>query len=226
MNTSMAERNSSGHPTHIPFDGEIQLGSFVGRLNRFAAQVDLNGEIHLAHVPNSGRMSELLVKGAEVGVVARTGSGRKTRWDLAIVKYGDVWVSVDSRQANEIVHRLLRSTRAANREPGGLGRGWHQITAELTGVRREARVGRHIIDFLLEKRGSRAYLEVKSVNLVQNGTALFPDAPTKRGKEHVGAPSRPYVAGARTPISSSWCKGVMPKDVLPTLKQTPNSPLL
>ena len=185
MNTSTADRSPSNHHVHIPFEGELHSGTFVERLNRFVAKVELQDEIHLAHVPNSGRMSELLVRGAPVGVIARSGPKRKTLWDLVIVKYGDVWVSVDSRQANQIVQRLLDPAMESSAKPPWPGDMWQRLTTDLTGIRREVKVGRHIVDFLLQMGERRAYLEVKSVNLVQEGTALFPDAPTTRGKEHV-----------------------------------------
>jgi len=38
------------------------------------------------------------------------------------------------------------------------------------------------IDFLLGRNGQRFYLEVKSVSYVIDGIAMFPDAPTSRGK--------------------------------------------
>ena len=48
--------------------GELQEAVFVRRENRFRAEVELNGQIVKAHVPNSGRMQELLVSGAKVWV--------------------------------------------------------------------------------------------------------------------------------------------------------------
>jgi sugar fermentation stimulation protein A len=41
------------------------------------------------------------------------------------------------------------------------------------------------LDFLLKGKGTQLLLEVKSCTLVQGGTALFPDAPTKRGSRHL-----------------------------------------
>ena len=61
--------------------GELQEAVFVRRENRFRAEVELNGQIVKAHVPNSGRMQELLVSGAKVWVkpVKEDGTHKKNR---------------------------------------------------------------------------------------------------------------------------------------------------
>lgn len=41
------------------------------------------------------------------------------------------------------------------------------------------------IDFLLSNSAGRCLLEAKSCTLVKNGVALFPDAPTRRGRRHL-----------------------------------------
>jgi sugar fermentation stimulation protein A len=66
-------------------------------------------------------------------------------------------------------------------ETGGLPefRGWSL-------ERREFRMEGSRFDFLLSgPRGDRLVLEVKSVSLVEDGVAYFPDAVTARGTRHV-----------------------------------------
>ena len=45
-------------------------GSFVRRINRFTAEVLINGETALVHVKNTGRLQELLVPKAKVGMTS------------------------------------------------------------------------------------------------------------------------------------------------------------
>jgi len=54
-------------------------------------------------------------------------------------------------------------------------------------ARREHRIDRRQLDFQLvnEADGRIRYVEVKSCTLVRDGVALFPDAPTERGRRHV-----------------------------------------
>ena len=53
--------------------------------------------------------------------------------------------------------------------------------------RREYTYGKSRIDFILTKQDEiKMLLEVKGCTLVEDGTAKFPDAPTLRGKKHLG----------------------------------------
>lgn len=69
---------------------------FLQRLNRFAAMVELEGRQVMAHVPNSGRMRELLRPRARVLLAERSGP-RKTAFDLLMAYDGERLVSIDSR---------------------------------------------------------------------------------------------------------------------------------
>ncbi|BDC17713.1 DNA/RNA nuclease SfsA [Acidianus sp. HS-5] len=51
----------------------------------------------------------------------------------------------------------------------------------LPGAKPEVKLGNSRIDFLL----CDTYVEVKGCTLVKNGVALFPDAPTERGRRHL-----------------------------------------
>jgi sugar fermentation stimulation protein A len=53
------------------------------------------------------------------------------------------------------------------------------------------------IDLLLSGDRGLFYVEAKSVNLVVAGTALFPDAPTERGRKHLGTLARAVEQGHR-----------------------------
>ena len=153
--------------------GELEQARFVDRPNRFAAVVERLGARELAHVPNSGRMSELLVPGARVFISpAAVPGGRKTRYDLTLVEHRGRLVSVDSR----LPPRLLVE---------GIERGRVMELAGYDRVDTEVRLGDSRIDMLLSGAGSRLYIETKSVNKVVDGSALFPDAATARGAKHL-----------------------------------------
>ncbi|MBI4413438.1 MAG: DNA/RNA nuclease SfsA [candidate division NC10 bacterium] len=156
----------------MPF-GSLLPGRFLGRRNRFAAAVAIGGVARLVHVPNSGRLRELLRPGAAVRVrPAPPGVARRTGGDLCLVRHAGRWVCVDNRVAVPVVAAAL----GAGRAPGLSG--WQVL-------RREVRVGRHRFDLLLRRAGRRALCEVKSVTLVEGGVARFPDAPTARGTAHM-----------------------------------------
>ncbi len=125
-----------------------------------------------AHLPNSGRLRELLVPGYRVWVAPRSGS-RKTVGDLQLVELpGGVLVSADARVPN----RVFLEAWAEGRLPEF--RGFDRVTPEprLSGGR---------LDFRFDGPAGSAYIEVKSITLVEGGTGLFPDAPTDRGRRHL-----------------------------------------
>ena len=66
--------------------------------------------------------------------------------------------------------------------------GDHEISpfGKVDDVKPEQRFGNSRLDFLLNKDGKRIWVEVKGCTLTDEGVALFPDAPTSRGRRHVG----------------------------------------
>lgn len=145
---------------------EVLRGRFVRRLNRFSLLLEVEGSALKAHLPNSGRLEELLLPGRDL-LAGRRGSSLRV---LAAYR-GEDLIPIDSSLPNELLPLLLP------RIP------------ELEGFRissREVRLGRSRVDFLLESpSGGKLFLEVKGCTLFHGGIALFPDAPTARGLRHL-----------------------------------------
>ena len=78
---------------------------------------------------------------------------------------------------------MKRSCRAA-----GVGRG-------IDAIAREVQCGASRLDFCLTGAAGRCWVEVKSVTLVREGVAMFPDAPTARGARHVRELTRAVADG-------------------------------
>lgn len=160
-------------PVTVPLPQPALRGRFLRRLNRFAVEVVLDGQPVVAHLPNSGRMTELLVAGQPVVVVRQPAPHRKTAYDLVLIEYRGRWVSVDSRLPSAVAAAALRA--------GAIPR-WAAYTA----VRREVVYHDSRLDLeLTGPDGARCLIETKSCNLVEDGLALFPDAPTLRGARHL-----------------------------------------
>lgn len=150
----------------------------VRRPNRFIVLAQLPaGEPVAAHLANPGRLQELMLPGAELRLrPVPEGRPRKTRYTVALVRSQDppcCWVSVDTLLPNRLAADLLAGNRIAG-------------MPECTELRREVTRGRSRFDFLITGAdGAETLVEVKSVTLVQDGIARFPDAPTVRGARHV-----------------------------------------
>lgn len=156
----------------IKIEGVRVRGVFQERLNRFSAIVRIKDKILLTFLPNPGRMYELLVSGVEVILRGVLNENRKNSYDLIGVSYNGQWVSVDSRVPNKLVLEALR-----NRDIVEL--------AKYNMIKPEYSYGHSRFDFFLANECESCLLEVKSVTLVKDGVAMFPDAVTERGMRHV-----------------------------------------
>lgn len=150
---------------------------FLDRPNRFIAHAELNGEMVVCHVKNTGRCRELLVPGCTVylqdhGALPK----RKTRYDLIAVEKlrpgkAPLLVNMDSQAPNKVFAEWANS--------GG-------FLPNLTLLRPETTWGGSRFDFYYETAaGEKGFVEIKGCTLEENGLASFPDAPTVRGVKHL-----------------------------------------
>jgi sugar fermentation stimulation protein A len=142
------------------------------RPNRFLGVVDIDGGEELCFIPNPGRMHELMVHGARVYLLEKRGEHRKTRYDMMLVDYGGVMVGVDSRLPNRLLAEAVNAGRLKE------FRGYKVEKTEP--VFHDSR-----LDLVLSDGKGQVMVETKSCTLVEDGVALFPDAPTKRGARHM-----------------------------------------
>ena len=153
-------------------EGTLFKGHLEERINRYLASVNIDGNTILCFVPNPGRMLELLIPGKKVVLKEAGNKNRKTSYDLIGVYHEGQIVSIDSRVPNKLTYEALKDRKIP----------------ELDGyetIKKEYSYGKSRLDFLLSNGSERCLLEVKSGTLVENKRALFPDAPTERGRRHL-----------------------------------------
>ena len=146
--------------------------TFLARPNRFRAEIMVKGVRAAAHVASPGRMTELLLPGRTVWVTPAAAPHRVTDYDLKLVEHDGVLVSVDSRLPNALFAEALAAGRIL-------------ADSGYTTVESEVVLGGSRLDFCLSGASGICWVECKSVNLVEDGLALFPDAPTVRGRKHL-----------------------------------------
>ena len=156
----------------MPLKWELLEAEFIDRPNRFLTRVNYNGEVVKSHLPDPGRLKELLIPGVTLLIKKEGNPNRKTKFSTQGVYLDGQLISLNSWLPNEFVEFLLKNKSIHFLE------GWDFI-------RREVPFGKNRFDFLLMRDEKPLYLEVKSVTLVENGVAKFPDAVTERGKRHV-----------------------------------------
>lgn len=151
---------------------------FRNRANRFIAEVEIDGEIVKAHLPNTGRCKELLIDGTTVYLKPSDNPNRKTKYSLYLIENNGALVAMYSQQASKIVIDAILNEKVKELSAYDI------VEAEKT-------IGNSRIDIYLANLDNdnnpidETYVEVKSVTLIKDGIAQFPDAPTERGRKHL-----------------------------------------
>ena len=157
-------------------------GTFLKRPNRFIAEVEVDGNVEIAHVPNTGRCKELLVEGATVWLKPSDNPNRKTKFSLHFVENKSVLVSLFSQEANSIVYDAIIDGKIKELS----GYSYHKREKTVDNSRIDIYLANEEDDccgmnFLVDP----CYIEVKGVTLIVDDEARFPDAPTERGTKHL-----------------------------------------
>jgi sugar fermentation stimulation protein A len=157
------------------------------RYKRFLADVELNGEIILAHVPNTGAMTGCWEANCKCVLTKSKNLDRKIPHTLEMTWNGETWIGVNTGMANKLVSEWLKDG----------------LIPELYGYKTyipEKKIGESRVDFFLDDHPflPSAYVEVKSVTLKLEGLAQFPDAKTERGQKHLRELMKLKAQGHRT----------------------------
>lgn len=147
-------------------------GRFNKRVNRFIAEVFINGVKERVHIKNTGRLDELLRPNIEVLLEKSDNPKRKTKYSLIAVNKNSRWINIDSQAPHTVIYETLKT--------GALPE-----FANVRYVKREVMYRDSRFDLYVETDDKRGFIEVKGVTLAKNGIAMFPDAPTTRGVKHV-----------------------------------------
>ncbi len=148
----------------------VVKGKFIERPNRFIAYIEINGNVEVCHVKNTGRCKELLIPGAEVYVQKSNNPARKTKFDLITVKKSDKYINIDSQAPNKIFCEWARNSG---------------FFKDIKLLKPECKYKSSRFDCYIEYENKKAFVEVKGVTLEDSGILLFPDAPTERGVKHI-----------------------------------------
>jgi sugar fermentation stimulation protein A len=163
-------RDSTCH-VHLP---PLYKARFIERPNRFLIRCRVNGKIVDAHLPDPGRLKELLIPDVKLLIEHTPRIGKKTQYTVHLVNTPTGYVSINTRYPNLLVLQSLQNHCLPGFQDYSL-------------IRSEVPVENHRLDFELKtSSGKQVFMEVKSVTLVErDGIARFPDAVTSRGKSHV-----------------------------------------
>ena len=140
----------------------------IRRINRFVVDVQIGEKCHKAWINNTGRLHEFLVEGRK-GFCMKNEKGRNP-YRLFSIKEGNLGAIIDTQLQMEAFEKSLK------------------IIPWLDGcsvIKKNAKLGESLIDYLLECDGEEIYLEVKSAVLRKGKYAMYPDCPSARGRKHI-----------------------------------------
>ncbi len=145
--------------------------TILQRINRFVVEVLINNEAVKAHITNTGRLQELLIRGRKGYCISI--NGRKLRYRLIAIEERSAAALIDTRLQEKFFEYLVEN----------------RVLKWLKGcriVRRNPMIKTSIIDYLLECRNRYIPLEVKSAVLrVEEKYAGYPDCPTEGGRKQI-----------------------------------------
>jgi len=175
----------------LPFAAPLVRARLVRRFKRFCLEARGPEGMFVAHTNNTGSMLGLLRPDEEIALSVSANPHRKLPHTLEMVRVPDFrepfWVGVNTLTPN----RLFRLAMAAGALP------------ELAGydrVRPEPAFAGGRLDFALTGPDGECMVECKNVTLVEDGAAIFPDAPTARGRKHVTELTRLCREGRRRAV--------------------------
>lgn len=159
----------------MKYDNVVEA-KFVQRLNRFIAEVELEGQVIKVHVKNTGRCKELFIKGVRVFLEPAKNPDRKTKFSLVALYKGDLLINLDSQIPNYVAKEAVMDNKYLK-----------EILGDVTYLKNEVTYGKSRFDLYYENNhlGTKGFIEVKGVTLEIDGMVKFPDAPTTRGTKHV-----------------------------------------
>lgn len=184
----MPPRMAGSHPMN--FAQPLISGKLIKRYKRFFADIEVDGKIIIAHVPNTGSLKGCLSEGQECLFSHANDPARKLQYTLQMIQAGNSWVGVNTGLANDLVAEAFQS---------GQVNGWKKYDAFI----REFKINvKSRLDLALwkstpelpagtkwnaslMKKNRFHFVEVKNVTMAQGQMAMFPDAVTERGQKHL-----------------------------------------
>lgn len=161
------------HRTFVPLPPNLASGEFLRREKRFIVEARIDKGHIRAHCNDSGAMTGLLEAGREILLSRANDPRRKLPYTLERIRLPSGWVNVNTLLPNRLLEAAFKADAL------GFAQGYTEINREVK--RSASRIDARLSGASL----APLWIECKSSTLVRDGLALFPDAPTARGRKHL-----------------------------------------
>jgi len=167
---------------------ELVPAKFIKRHNRFSAGVRLEQErVADVYVPTTGRLTGVLRPGCQVWLEPAENPDRKTRFTMALAELDSGgFCSTNAHLANNLFYEAVKKGELA--------------AFPYRDIDREVSYGNSRLDFRLLEGDQACWVEIKSVTFAEDGIGRFPDAPTARGRRHLGELAKLVSLGERASV--------------------------
>jgi sugar fermentation stimulation protein A len=165
----------------VPWPQPLIEGIFLKRYKRFFADIEIENQVEVAHVANTGSLRGVIRTGARALVLPNSDPSRKLKYSLkAIASDRGQWIGVDTGIPSKIFSKVL------DERP-------ELIIPNLKSYKLEFKINAQTrLDALaILNDDTKVFIELKNVTLAQydptrkKNIALFPDAVTERGQKHL-----------------------------------------
>ncbi|MBX7231451.1 MAG: DNA/RNA nuclease SfsA [Bdellovibrionales bacterium] len=174
----------------MKFNEPLLEGVFKRRYQRFFAEIEYNGAVITAHLPNTGSLKGCLKENIPCLFLPANDPQRKLPYTLQMVRLCDVWIGVNTSLANALAWEAFQEGRIPP---------WRKFDSGQKEVKIHSQSR---IDMAFWKSNSKMprttkfntshlqhqkfhFVEIKNVTFAENGLAMFPDAVTVRGQKHL-----------------------------------------
>lgn len=176
-------------PARDPRPSRFRRARFRSRPNRFLVEADFDtGEPAIAYLPNTGRLTHVMVPGNRLVLRHDPAPHRSTEWTV-VRAWDGCWVALEAASAPGLLADWLRA--------GGIWPG----EAAPAAVRREVALGPHRIDLVLDTAEGPLWVEVKSGGRAFAGSGLLSRTPSSRAAAHLDALAAVVRDGGRAAVA-------------------------
>lgn len=173
----------------MQFHSPLIKGQFLKRYKRFFADIKLDdGQVVVAHVPNTGSMKGLKEANSPCFLSPAQNPERKLKYTLEMIKTPTSWVGVNTSLPNRLVYELWENNKPSH---------WKNFDRAQLEVKINPRSRLDLVMWELKNHpeikklshktlnSPMHFTEIKNVTLGEDGVAYFPDAVTERGQKHL-----------------------------------------
>lgn len=171
----------------MKYQKPLQKGKLLKRYKRFFSDIEYNGEVITAHLPNTGSLKTVPLKETTCFFSTSDDPKRKLKYSLELINTELGLAGVNTRVPNIIVGEALENNVIHK------SFSYHQAEVKISDKSR--------IDFVICKKKPEKklkypdylkddslglhFIEVKNVTMLEGDTALFPDGVSERATKHL-----------------------------------------